>query len=156
MTGVTGTNGKTTIAWLLSQAFNLLDEPAAYIGTLGQGIKDKIFPLPNTTPDALCLHKLFAHFQHQNIQRVAMEVSSHALDQGRVSGLRFKQAIFTNLTHDHLDYHHTFEAYAQAKSKLFMVDGLEQAIINLDDPYAGKMLAVVRPDCEVVTGGFHQ
>jgi len=155
LTGVTGTNGKTTIAWLLSQAFNLLGEPAAYIGTLGQGIKDKIYPLPNTTPDALCLHKLFADFQHQNIQRVAMEVSSHALDQGRVSGLRFKQAIFTNLTHDHLDYHRTFEAYAQAKSKLFMVDGLEQAIINLDDPYAGKMLAAVQSGCEVVTYGFH-
>ncbi|MCC5792483.1 MAG: UDP-N-acetylmuramoyl-L-alanyl-D-glutamate--2,6-diaminopimelate ligase [Legionellaceae bacterium] len=156
LTGVTGTNGKTTIAWLLAQAHQLLGVPSAYIGTLGEGSIGRIQALQNTTPDALCLQKLFYQYQQAGIRQVAMEVSSHALDQGRVSGLAFQQAIFTNLTHDHLDYHHSFERYAQAKAKLFAVDSLEYAIINQDDPAAEGMLKHAPATCKVYRYGFHQ
>ena len=155
ISAVTGTNGKTTIAWLLAQAYTLLNEPSAYIGTIGQGVPGSLEPLTNTTPDVLQLQKLFAAYKSKNTHRVAMEVSSHALDQGRVRGINFKQAIFTNLTHDHIDYHGSFEAYTQAKAKLFATPGLEHAIINLDDPYAKHMIAAVASSCKIVTYGFH-
>ena len=154
-TGVTGTNGKTTIAYQLAQASELLGQQAAYIGTLGQGKAANLTALNNTTPDALVLQKLFHQYQTEGIQQVCMEVSSHALSQSRVEGIPFQQAIFTNLTHDHLDYHHTMQAYAEAKALLFATPSLTWAILNQDDPYTQVMRAQTPAQCRVVTYGIH-
>lgn len=154
VTGVTGTNGKTTIAYLLAQAYDLLGRQAAYIGTLGQGPVQALQSLPNTTPDALCLQRFFHEFQKKGIQRICMEVSSHALSQQRVDHIEFSEAIFTNLSHEHLDYHHTMQAYAEAKAKLFAVPSLRYAIINHDDEYASLMGGQLKKTCQQVTYGL--
>lgn len=139
VTGVTGTNGKTTIAFQLAQAHNLLSEHAAYIGTIGQGEVSALQPLINTTPDALCLQELMHYYEQKAIKHVCMEVSSHALSQGRVDSIEFQQAIFTNLSHEHLDYHLNMQAYAEAKAMLFAKPNLQWAIINKDDSYSSLM-----------------
>ena len=128
MCGVTGTNGKTTCSQWIAAALG-----GGVIGTLGYGTHGSLQPLGNTTPDALELQFLLKKFKDEEIQAVAMEVSSHGLMQGRVSGIAFDCALFTNLSHDHLDYHGTMEAYAEAKSRLFEVEGLATAVLNLDD-----------------------
>ena len=156
VTGVTGTNGKTTIAYQLAQAFDLLNQRASYVGTIGQGSVQALQPLANTTPDALCLQRLMYEYWQAGVAHVCMEVSSHALAQGRVAGIDFTQAIFTNLTHEHLDYHHTMEEYAAAKAALFAMPTLQWAIINHDDAYCAAMQAkVVRP-CETLTYGLQE
>ncbi|MFZ4076383.1 MAG: UDP-N-acetylmuramoyl-L-alanyl-D-glutamate--2,6-diaminopimelate ligase [Legionellaceae bacterium] len=152
--GVTGTNGKTTIAYQLTQAHALLGHAAAYIGTLGEGRHGALRLLNNTTPDALALQHLFHTYHCEGIEQVCMEVSSHALCQGRVEGIRFNQAIFTNLTHDHLDYHHTMDAYAQAKAKLFAHEGLEWAIINQDDEASSEMMRACGLRTKILTYGI--
>ncbi|KTC85683.1 UDP-N-acetylmuramoyl-L-alanyl-D-glutamate--2,6-diaminopimelate ligase [Legionella drozanskii] len=134
--GVTGTNGKTTIAYQLAQAHNLLGSHSAYIGTIGQGEVRALQALINTTPDALCLQQLMHEYEQNSIKQVCIEVSSHALCQGRVDSIDFQQAIFTNLSHDHLDYHQTMEAYADAKAMLFAKPTLKWSIINQDDNYS--------------------
>ncbi|WP_454780615.1 UDP-N-acetylmuramoyl-L-alanyl-D-glutamate--2,6-diaminopimelate ligase [Legionella sp. WA2022007384] len=156
ITGVTGTNGKTTIAYQLAQAHHLLGQGAAYIGTIGQGNVDKLQLLDNTTPDSLCLQKLLHQYKNQGMSQVCMEVSSHALAQHRVDAIEFKQAIFTNLTLDHLDYHLTMENYAAAKALLFARESLQWAIINQDDSYQRIMAAAVKPHAKKVTYGIHQ
>ena len=156
VTGVTGTNGKTTIAYLLAQAFDKLTQQAAYVGTLGQGDVQALQPLANTTPDALCLQHLLYDYWQSGVQHVCMEVSSHALCQGRVDSIDFTQAIFTNLTHEHLDYHQTMQAYALAKSHLFAMPTLQWAIINKDDPYCGVMAEKVGKHCQIVTYGLQE
>ncbi len=156
VTGITGTNGKTTIAYQLAQAHDLLGQEAAYIGTIGQGRVDGLTPLDNTTPDSLCLQKLLYQYKNQGIKQVCMEVSSHALAQHRVDTINFKQAIFTNLTLDHLDYHHNMENYAAAKATLFAGDSLQWAIINRDDEYQDVMGAVIRPHVKKLTYGIKQ
>ena len=155
-TGVTGTNGKTTIAYQLAQAYSLLNQSAAYIGTLGEGKPFALRPLNNTTPDALVLQSLFHDYVKQEVQQVCMEVSSHALSQHRVDHIAYNQAIFTNLTHDHLDYHKTMQAYAEAKALLFKTPSLRHAILNQDDPSAQLMQQQVPPTCEVFTYGIHE
>lgn len=154
VTGVTGTNGKTTIAYQLAQAHNLLGKQAAYIGTLGQGKTFKLQPLANTTPDALILQEMFYQYQQQGIEQVCMEVSSHALHQRRVDCIPFKQAIFTNLTHDHLDYHKTMAAYAAAKAMLFASPSLDYAIVNQDDAQASSMTTALAKSCQLITYGL--
>lgn len=154
VTGITGTNGKTTIAYQLAQAHSLLQEHAAYIGTIGQGTVDHLQPLENTTPDALCLQRLLHSYLDKGVKQVCMEVSSHALSQHRVDGIEFKQAIFTNLTLDHLDYHHTMEAYAEAKAKLFAHDHLEWVIVNQDDQYKDLMVRAVKPQVKKISYGI--
>lgn len=153
-TGITGTNGKTTIAYQLAQAHSLLGQAAAYIGTIGQGEVHHLKPLDNTTPDALFLQKLFAQYKNQGLKQVCMEVSSHALAQHRVDAIEFKQAIFTNLTLDHLDYHHTMENYAAAKANLFARESLQWAIINQDDEYQQFMAAAVKPHVKKLSYGM--
>jgi UDP-N-acetylmuramoyl-L-alanyl-D-glutamate--2,6-diaminopimelate ligase len=115
----------------------------AVIGTLGNGFLDALDESPNTTPDAITLHAALAGFVAYGAQACAMEVSSIGLDQGRVNGAAFDVAVFTNLTRDHLDYHGSMEAYAEAKEKLFAAPGLKAAVLNLDDPMgvalAGKL-----------------
>lgn len=156
LTGVTGTNGKTTIAYQLAQAHSLLGQKSAYIGTIGQGNVTLLKPLENTTPDALCLQKLFHEYRQQGIKQVCMEVSSHALSQHRVDGIPFNQALFTNLTLDHLDYHHTMEEYAAAKAQLFASPELEWAIINQDDPYQQLMSQAVKSNVNIIKYGMRK
>lgn len=156
VTGVTGTNGKTTIAYQLAQAYDLLGQGAAYIGTIGQGEVHSLKPLLNTTPDGLCLQKLFHEYEQQGLMQVAMEVSSHALAQNRVDHIHFKGAVYTNLTLDHLDYHHTMEAYGEAKSRLFAMPSLAWAVINHDDDYAPLMMKKLQPHCQKITYGLKE
>jgi UDP-N-acetylmuramoyl-L-alanyl-D-glutamate--2,6-diaminopimelate ligase len=145
VTAITGTNGKTSVAWLLLQAWQALGHPAAYIGTLGQGDSSGLLPLKNTTPSALEMQALLAQFLQQGKQRVSVEVSSHALSQGRDKGLRLQNAVFTNLSRDHLDYHNTMAEYQQAKARLFGHPELQNAIINQADP-AGRQIAAQLAD----------
>ena len=154
VTGVTGTNGKTTIAYQLAQAYGLLGQKAAYVGTLGHGDVQDLQPLMNTTPDALCLQQFLYAYQQSGVKQVCMEVSSHALSQGRVDHIDFTQAIYTNLSHEHLDYHLTMQAYAAAKSQLFGIPSLKWAIINHDDAYGSVMLEKMSPGCQKLSYGL--
>ena len=131
--GVTGTNGKTSCSQWIAAALGARGTRAAVIGTLGTGFPGALVDSPNTTPDALEIHKLLQQFLAEGASAVAMEVSSHGLAQGRVHGVAFDCALFTNLSHDHLDYHGSMEAYAQAKAQLFDAPGLACAVLNLDD-----------------------
>ncbi len=134
MIGVTGTNGKTTCTHWLGQAFSFLNKKTALIGTLGNGILGTaLSETRNTTPDSILLHQMLADYLEQKASVVAMEVSSHGLDQGRVNGVAFDIAVFTNLSRDHLDYHGDMQAYATAKKKLFAWYGLKAAVVNRDD-----------------------
>ena len=137
--GVTGTNGKTSCSQWLAHLLSLQETKTAVVGTLGSGFAPALDPIGNTTPDALELHRLLAEFRTAGAQAVAMEVSSHGLDQGRVNGVAFDCALFTNLTHDHLDYHGTLTAYAEAKARLFDAPGLGAAVLNLDDPFGAQL-----------------
>jgi UDP-N-acetylmuramoyl-L-alanyl-D-glutamate--2,6-diaminopimelate ligase len=141
--GITGTNGKTTCAWLLAQALSRCRRPAGYMGTLGVGLPPHIAATLHTTPDAVTVHRRLAELEAAGAECVSMEVSSHALDQGRVNGVRFHTAAFTNLTRDHLDYHGTMEAYGAAKARLFHWPGLATRVINVDDPFGAALAAEV-------------
>jgi UDP-N-acetylmuramoyl-L-alanyl-D-glutamate--2,6-diaminopimelate ligase len=147
ITGITGTNGKTTVAYLLAQALSRPGRPCAYIGTLGFGTAARLTAHGLTTPDCLTLHRELAELQ---AARVAMEVSSHALAQERIAGLAFHTAVFTNLTRDHLDEHGDFEHYGAAKARLFRMPGLRYAVLNADDPFAHRLAAAVPSGCEVI------
>ena len=139
--GVTGTNGKTTVATLLFKLFSALGYKCGLISTVQNQIADKILPSTHTTPDAVSVNELLAKMMNASCTHVFMEVSSHALDQHRVAGLRFTGGIFTNITHDHLDYHKTFDEYIKAKKKFF--DELSSsafAITNADDKRGAVML----------------
>jgi UDP-N-acetylmuramoyl-L-alanyl-D-glutamate--2,6-diaminopimelate ligase len=151
--GVTGTNGKTTCAWLIAQALSLCGRPAAYIGTLGFGAPGALRPVTHTTSDVVSVHRQLALLRATGAQAVAMEVSSHALDQGRVDDVHFATAAFTNLTQDHLDYHETLPAYGAAKARLFARPELSARVINVDDAF-GRELARTRgaPGRLVLTG----
>jgi UDP-N-acetylmuramoyl-L-alanyl-D-glutamate--2,6-diaminopimelate ligase len=137
--GVTGTNGKTSCSQWLAHLLSLKNSKTAVVGTLGSGFRPNLTSLENTTPDALELHRMLAEFKTAGASAVAMEVSSHGLDQGRVNGVAFDCALFTNLTHDHLDYHGTLTAYAEAKARLFESPGLAAAVLNLDDPFGAQL-----------------
>lgn len=138
--GVTGTSGKTSTVQLLAQALAYLGKRAATIGTLGAGLHGALHAGERTTPDVIRVHGLLAEFRDAGATDVAMEVSSHALDQHRVDGVRFDVAVFTNLTRDHLDYHGTMQAYGAAKARLFAWPNLRAAVINVDDAF-GRHLA---------------
>jgi UDP-N-acetylmuramoyl-L-alanyl-D-glutamate--2,6-diaminopimelate ligase len=139
MAGVTGTNGKTSVSQWIAAASNALGRRAAVIGTLGNGLVGERAEARNTTPDPIVLQRLLADYLRRGARCVAMEVSSHGLDQGRVTGIEYDCAVFTNLTRDHLDYHGTMEAYAAAKYSLFDAPGLEHAVVNADDPWGAKL-----------------
>src|SRR3984885_4389569 len=151
--GVTGTNGKTTCAWMIAQALSLCGRPPAYIGTLGYGLPGALRPATHTTADVVSVHRQLALLRATGAQAVAMEVSSHALDQGRVDQVRFETAAFTNLTQDHLDYHGTLEAYGAAKARLFARATLNAHVINVDDAFGRELAGVASaPGRLVVTG----
>lgn len=138
--GVTGTDGKTSVSQFLAQALDQERARCGVIGTLGYGLWGELQAGGHTTPDPVTLQGELARMREQGARWLSMEVSSHALAQGRVSGVAFDQAIFTNLSRDHLDYHGSLEAYGAAKRRLFEWPGLEYAILNLDDPY-GRALS---------------
>jgi len=148
---VTGTNGKTTVAHLCADALSTLHGQCAYFGTLGAGLFGALTPGANTTPDPVLLQRRLAELRATGCADVALEASSHALDQGRLNGLDIGVAIFTGLSHDHLDYHGSFEAYGRAKQRLFSHPGLHTAVINIDDAYAPQIVAAVTPGVRVTT-----
>lgn len=135
MVGVTGTNGKTSVSQWVAQCLSFLGQKTAVLGTIGNGFIGELAETANTTPDAILLQGMLADYLQQGAKAVAMEVSSHGLDQGRVNGVAFDIAILTNLSRDHLDYHQTMEAYADAKKKLFDWPSLQMAILNADDAF---------------------
>jgi UDP-N-acetylmuramoyl-L-alanyl-D-glutamate--2,6-diaminopimelate ligase len=137
--GVTGTNGKTTCTQLLGQALTRCGRPCGVIGTLGAGFAGRLQPTAHTTPDALRLQELLAALRSEGAVAVAMEVSSHALSQARVDAVHFSTAVFTNLTHDHLDFHGSFEDYGAAKARLFSHPGLRNAVLNVDDAFGARL-----------------
>ena len=143
--GITGTNGKTTVAWLVVQALERLGRRAAYMGTLGYGMGTEILPDPLTTPGCITVHRRLRQLVDAGARHVAAEVSSHALDQGRVDGVAFRIAAFTNLTRDHLDYHGDLESYGRAKARLFLDTGAATAVVNVGDAF-GRELAARLPD----------
>ncbi len=152
--GVTGTNGKTTTTYLIKGILDAAGVPAGLLGTVVYQIGDRAVPSVNTTPGPLELQRFFAQMVAEGIGWCAMEVSSHALAQGRVAGLEFSAAIFSNLGSDHLDYHRTRDAYAAAKRRLFDFLHAEGcAVINVDDEY-GRVLAETMPNRTVVTYGM--
>ncbi|HEX3123760.1 MAG TPA: UDP-N-acetylmuramoyl-L-alanyl-D-glutamate--2,6-diaminopimelate ligase [Rhodanobacteraceae bacterium] len=143
--GVTGTNGKTSIVQLLATALEALGARAATIGTLGAGLVGAVDAGERTTPDVISVHGLLAQFRDAGATDVAMEVSSHALDQGRVNAVAFKLAVFTNLTRDHLDYHGDMNAYGAAKARLFAWPRLHAAVINIDDAFGRELASGLAP-----------
>jgi UDP-N-acetylmuramoyl-L-alanyl-D-glutamate--2,6-diaminopimelate ligase len=149
--GITGTNGKTTCAWLLAQALQYCDRPAAYMGTLGFGVPPSISATEHTTPDAVSVHRQIAALRDLGAECVCMEVSSHAIDQHRVGAVRFNTAAFTNLTRDHLDYHGTMEAYGAAKARLFEWPSLTNRVINVDDAFGAELAAQLSSSRLVIT-----
>ena len=139
--GITGTNGKTSIANWLSQAFTALNIPCGAAGTLGVSLGEKTWTTNNTTPDAAHVQTILRDLADAGAAAVAMEVSSHALDLYRVKGTRFDAVVFTNLTQDHLDFHGTMEAYGAAKAKLFTDYVAQHRIINADDEFGAQLIA---------------
>ena len=148
MTGVTGTNGKTSVAQWLAAAWTRLGRRTPTIGTIGNGYLDErgrlvtdsaLGSATHTTPDAVTLQGLLAHYRDTGARGVAMEVSSHGLDQGRVAGVAFDVAVFTNLSRDHLDYHGDMDRYAEAKARLFRWPGLQWAVLNQDDALGARL-----------------
>ncbi len=156
MTGVTGTNGKTSVAQWLATAFTDLGRKTATIGTLGNGFPDHLASASHTTPHAVSLQRLLADFRDAGAAGVAMEVSSHGLDQGRVEGVAFDVAVFTNLSRDHLDYHGDMQQYAAAKSRLFHWVGLKAAVLNADDELGASLVEQLRHGAtRVLSYGLH-
>lgn len=140
--GVTGTNGKSTLVHLLSSILNAAGIPSGCMGTLGYKFQDRVYPGERTTPESADLYRTFAEMRAEGAQAVSMEVSSHGLEQGRVEGLSFDLAVFTNLSRDHFDFHDGFEDYFSAKRKLFeKLKPQGWAVANLDDPYGRRMVA---------------
>jgi len=149
--GVTGTNGKTTVAWMVAQARELLGERCAYLGTLGYGLDSVEGAEGMTTPAAIELHGHLADFVAAGAASAAIEVSSHALSQGRVDGVRFDTAMFTNLSRDHLDYHADMGDYFDSKARLFLQCDPSDRIVNLDSEYGTRLAALCGQDVVTVS-----
>lgn len=150
MFGVTGTNGKTSTVQLIAEALSLSGITAGTIGTLGAGLYGKLIEGERTTPDVIAVHGFLADMRDAGASHVAMEVSSHALDQGRVDAVAFDIAVFTNLTRDHLDYHVSMEAYGEAKAKLFAWPTLSAAVINYDDAFSETLIGKLSADVNLI------
>jgi UDP-N-acetylmuramoyl-L-alanyl-D-glutamate--2,6-diaminopimelate ligase len=154
--GITGTNGKTSCSQWISAALTALGKRCAIIGTLGTGLPGQLVHTGFTTPDAPQLQRSLAQLRDAGAQAVAMEVSSHALHQGRVNGTAFDIAVFTNLTQDHLDYHGTFDAYEAAKGRLFAWPELRTAVINRDDAAGCRLLASTKGHARTIAYGLDE
>jgi UDP-N-acetylmuramoyl-L-alanyl-D-glutamate--2,6-diaminopimelate ligase len=152
--GVTGTNGKTTVAYLIQQCLDLLNQKCGYVGTLGTGIADSVADGSMTTPPCISLHKTFADFRDQGAMHAAVEISSHALEQNRVDGVHFDSAIFTNLSRDHIDYHGSMQAYFESKSRLFLDYDVRNRIISLDSEFGAELADHCGSDVVTVSTRF--
>ena len=152
--GVTGTNGKTTVAWMIAQAAEILGERCAYLGTLGYGLGELQGSEGMTTPAVVEMHERLAGFVEQGAGYAAVEVSSHALAQGRIDGVRIDTAIFTNLSRDHLDYHESMDDYFATKARLFTECAPRHRIINLDSDYGARLADQCGPDAVTVSTNF--
>lgn len=155
LVGITGTNGKTTTAYLTDSLLRQSGQRTGLIGTIEYHIADKVTPSPHTTPESMDLQRLFADMREAGCQAAVLEASSHALAMDRLWGCRFDVAVFTNLTQDHLDYHGTMERYREAKRRLFTGTGAgapRAAVVNADDPVSHAMVEGFAGD--VLTYGF--
>ena len=152
--GVTGTNGKSTVAWMLARCLKTLGHSCGYAGTLGYGVGDIRASSAMTTPDVVETHRRLASFRDDGASHAAIEVSSHALDQRRVSGVRFDAALFTNLSRDHLDYHADMQAYGEAKARLFVEHRANSRIVNIDSDFGGRLAARCGNDVITVSARF--
>jgi UDP-N-acetylmuramoyl-L-alanyl-D-glutamate--2,6-diaminopimelate ligase len=152
---VTGTNGKTTVAHLLTQAVVQMGDESGYIGTLGAGALEQLAPLANTTPDIITINRWLASCRTRGCAVVALEASSHALAQQRLDGLTIKAAAFTNLGHDHLDYHRDIDSYGSAKRRLFAHPALGVAVVNIDDIFGAKLAPSLPSNLAVWTCSSH-
>ena len=150
LVGVTGTNGKTSVTYLVAQALDRMGERCGIIGTLGTGFHGELELGQHTTPDPIGVQANLANLRKQGARAVAMEVSSHGLDQGRVAALAFDVAVFTNLSRDHLDYHGSMEAYGEVKARLLKMPGLSCRVVNIDDTF-GRVLAAQQLDSRLIT-----
>lgn len=146
--GITGTDGKTSCSFFVSQALGI-EQPCAVIGTLGWGFSDSLQPTQHTTPHAIDLQQRLDSLCRMGAQAVAMEVSSHGLVQGRTNGVRFTGALFTNIGRDHLDYHASADAYLEAKLRILDAPGLEFVVVNLDDGSSEKIINRVPENAEI-------
>ena len=158
ISGITGTNGKTTTSFLLNAMLRAGQRKTALVGTVEYRIEDERFPAPHTTPEALELNQFFARALQAGCTEAVMEVSSHALEQERVYGVPYDVAIFTNLTRDHLDYHLTMEKYFESKAILFQGSGTEPpraAVINIEDDYGKRLIKLCKKQREVLTFGMN-
>ena len=151
VTGVTGTNGKTSCSHIIAHALSkAMSTPAGVMGTLGYGLCGNLSEASHTTPDSITMHRLLRDMKKQGAKDVVMEVSSHGLDQGRIVGVEVDVAVFTNISRDHLDYHKTMQAYVDTKKRLFGLPSLKCAVVNLDDVYANEIVDAVSPFRKVV------
>lgn len=148
--GVTGTNGKTSVSHFLAQTLSATEfGPAGLVGTLGSGFLGALETAETTTPDPISLHRILRQMRERDAKSAVIEVSSHSLDQHRVSGISFDVAVFTNLSRDHLDYHAGIEEYGRSKLRLFEHADLGVAVINFDDPFSRRILEVLAPEVRV-------
>ena len=158
ISAVTGTNGKTSCCWLLSDLVNRLGTKTGYIGTLGYGTQaggsnfhNSVQETNLTTPDPISLQKILSGFAEQGVEMVALEASSHALVQGRLDGIDINDAVFTNLSRDHLDYHLDMASYGEAKALLFKKSSVTVAVFNLDDAFSQTLMTATELDAEQIT-----
>jgi len=151
--GVTGTNGKTSTAHFIAQVWQRSNGKAGLIGTIGYGAMTRLKPAALTTPDPVSVHRMLAECIDQGVENVAMEVSSHALQQGRCADIAFAVAVFTNLSRDHLDYHGSMERYAAAKRRLFTDCRPGFAVINADDEFGRSLIAGLAGKLEILSYG---
>ena len=154
VTAVTGTNGKTTVAWLIRQCLQKLGASCGYVGTLGHGLVDIDDADAMTTPPCLELHEIIAGFRAAGGTHAAIEVSSHALDQARVDGFAFAAAVFTNLTRDHIDYHGGMRAYFEAKTSLFLDFDVGNRVVNIDSDFGQELATRCGPNVVTVSTRF--
>ncbi|MGI9309689.1 MAG: UDP-N-acetylmuramoyl-L-alanyl-D-glutamate--2,6-diaminopimelate ligase [Gammaproteobacteria bacterium] len=155
ITAITGTNGKTTTAWLAAQALETLGRVSGYMGTLGFGVGERFQPSALTTPGVISVHRRLREMADMGADTVVMEVSSHGIDQGRIDAVRISVAAFTNLSRDHLDYHGSLEAYAATKARLFLDTDLDTAVINVGDRFGAQLSTRLPASVATITVALH-
>ncbi len=155
VTGVTGTDGKTSVSHFIAQALNS-DQAAGVIGTLGNGPVNSLSDSTHTTPDVISVHRMLANFKQQGINNVSIEVSSHGLDQKRSANVDFNVVILTNFTRDHLDYHGDIESYKQAKKRLFIENAKKTFVLNIDDEFGAELYAEFKTNKQIWLYGLNK
>ncbi|MGC8121611.1 UDP-N-acetylmuramoyl-L-alanyl-D-glutamate--2,6-diaminopimelate ligase [Marinobacter sp. VGCF2001] len=154
--GVTGTNGKTSVTQYISQLLAETGTPCGLLGTLGYGMPGNLESATHTTPDVVRVNRVLNRIRHEGGRAAVMEVSSHALDQGRIENLNMTGAVFTNLTRDHLDYHGSMAAYGEAKARLFLREELHFSVVNFDDPFGRQLYEQLEGQCDRIRYSLHE